>query len=63
MSKTKYAAGTTPNDFLVWKSTNKDALIENFPGEKQTHEFADFCEFEHSRFLKRHLENQASPTP
>jgi hypothetical protein len=63
MSKAKYTTGNEPGHFVAWKDVNREALIQNFEGGKHTHEFADFTENEHAKFLRRHIENDSTPTP
>jgi hypothetical protein len=53
MAKPKYIAGEQPTDYKTWKETNKEALFERFQGSREPADFTDFCEFEHSKFVKR----------
>lgn len=62
MAKPKYIAGEQPADYKTWKETNKEALVERFPGSREPADFTDFCEFEHSKFVRRHQANESGLT-
>ena len=63
MSKAKYIPGEDPKAYVSWKKANLDALMDNWDGGIRTEEFVDFVEAEHTRFVRHHLDQDASPTP